>query len=90
MVDDGPAARRDFVSLLVRQAGGVVEGMWLTNVGDWDLICLVDMKDQTAAVGAAATLARRAAGLTEKERWIQLVDIDDVAEVLDSMAGRSS
>ncbi len=89
MVDDGPASRRDFITLLVRNAGGAVEGLWLTNVGDWDLICLVDMDDQTAAVGAAATLARRAAGLVEKERWIQLVDVADVAAALDTMAGIS-
>lgn len=90
MIDDGPAGRRDFISLLVNEAGGSVEGMWLTNVGDWDLVCLIDMGDQTAAVGAAATMARRAAGLTERERWIELIDIDDVANAIDAMAGTST
>ncbi len=84
---DGPGARRDFIELIVREGGGTVEHLWLTNVGDWDLVCVVDMADETAAAGAAATLARRAAGLTGDERWIELVEVDDVAVALERLSG---
>ena len=86
MIHDGPRARRDFVDGLVRGAGGVLEGFWLTNVGDWDLICIVNMADETPISGAAATLARRAAGFADSERWIELADVDDVAQALEKMA----
>ncbi len=87
MISDGPRARADLIELLVTEAGGTLEGLWLTNVGDWDIICLVDMGDETPVEGAAATLARRAAGLTDSERWIELVDVDDVSTTLEKMAG---
>ncbi len=87
MVQDGPRSRRDFIDLLVREGGGTVEGLWLTNVGDWDLVCVVNMEQSTSARGAAATLARRAARLTDDERWIELADVDGVAEALEEMSG---
>jgi len=87
MLEDGPAARRGFVDLLVREGGGVLEGYWLANTGDWDIVCVVDMTADTSARGAAATLARRAARLTENERWIELADVDDVANELERMSG---
>jgi uncharacterized protein with GYD domain len=88
MIQDGPGARRDFFDLIVREGGGTVEGFWLTNVGDWDLVCLVDLPDGTPALGAASTLARKAAGLTNRERWIELVDVDEVDAVVGTMASR--
>ena len=90
MVSDGPLARRDFIELLVREAGGTVEGLWLTNVGDWDLVCIVELADGTSARGAAATLARRAARLTDRERWIELADVDDVAAAFAEMSGSAA
>jgi uncharacterized protein with GYD domain len=85
MVRDGPRSRRDFFELIVREGGGVVEGFWLTNVGDWDLVCMVDMPEGSSVHGAAATLARKAAHLTIRERWIELIDVDAVAEVIERM-----
>ncbi len=67
----------------MEHSGGHVEGIWLTNVGDWDMILLLDMGDQTAAEGAAATLARRSAGFAVAERWIELIDVDEVASALE-------
>ena len=87
MLRDGPDARRDFIELIVREGGGRVDDLWLTNVGDWDLVCVVDMGDRTSAGGAAATLARRAAGLSSDERWIELVAVDEVASALVALAG---
>ncbi len=89
MVRDGPAARRDYLQHLVHEAGGSIEGMWLTNVGDWDLILLLDMHQGTTADGAAATLARRAAGLAVSERWIELVDVDTAQAAIESLGLRS-
>lgn len=87
MIDDGPLARREFIVMLVREAGGVVEGYWHAGAGDWDIVCLVEMSDDRASgLGAAATLARRAAGLSDAERWIQLFDVDDVAAGLAHMS----
>ncbi len=87
MVGEGPLARRGFVSMLVQEAGGTVEGYWLTSSGDWDVVCLVEMADdRSPGLGAAATLARRAAGLTEDERWIELFDAEDVTAALDRMS----
>jgi uncharacterized protein with GYD domain len=87
MLQDGPLARREFIELIVREGGGTVEELWLTNVGDWDLVCVVDMATGTAATGAAATLARRAAGLTGNERWIELAEVSDVADAVQHMSG---
>ncbi len=88
MVKDGPVARRQYLEHLVHHVNGEVEGMWLTDVGDWDVVLLLDMKNgSSAAGGAAATLARRAAGMTVAERWIELVDVDDVQSALTTMAG---
>lgn len=84
---DGPLERRGFIEHIVHEAGGKVEGYWLTNVGDWDLVCVVDMGEGTAADGAAATIARRAAGLAERERWIELVDVEDVVRALVELGG---
>jgi uncharacterized protein with GYD domain len=86
MVRDGPRSRRDFFELVVSEGGGTVEGFWLTNVGDWDLVCIVDMPEGSAANGAAATLARKAAHLTVRERWIELVDIDEVGGAITKMS----
>jgi uncharacterized protein with GYD domain len=86
MVRDGPRSRRDFFELIVREGGGTVEGFWLTNVGDWDLVCIVDMPDGSSVNGAAATLARKAAHLTARERWIELVDVDGVADAISKMS----
>ncbi len=86
MVKEGPAARREHIDHLVQNAHGSVEGMWLTNVGDWDMILLLDMKKGSTAQGAAATLARRAAGLTVAERWIELVDVDDADAAIKTLA----
>jgi uncharacterized protein with GYD domain len=82
VIRDGPSARRDSLARLVRQAGGTLEGAWYSNVGDWDLICIIEMEDESPVTGAAATLARRAAGLTSAERWIELAEIDEVTDVL--------
>jgi uncharacterized protein with GYD domain len=90
MVQEGPRSRREFIELLVSEVGGTVEGLWLTNVGDWDLVCIVDMQRSTSAAGAAATLARRAARLTDRERWIELADVDLVAEALEQMSGSAT
>jgi hypothetical protein len=89
-VREGLPTRRRYFEHIVAEAGGTVEGMWLTNVGDWDLVLLLDMPGETPAEGAAATLARKASGATAEERWIELVDVDDVAAVLTRMAGQSS
>jgi uncharacterized protein with GYD domain len=86
LVRDGPRSRRDFFELIVREGGGTVEGFWLTNVGDWDLVCIVDMPDGSSVSGAAATLARKAAHLTVRERWIELVDVDGVADAIQKMS----
>lgn len=80
---DGPSARRDHLAHLVRQAGGSLSGAWYSNVGDWDLILIIEMDDESAVTGAAATLARRAANITSAERWIELADIDEVASVVE-------
>lgn len=85
MVRTGPVDRRDYLRHLVGKAGGTLEQMWLTNVGDWDVILLLDMPDETPAEGAAATLARKAARMTIAERWIQLSDVEDVALAIDQM-----
>ena len=85
VIRDGPSARRDSLARLVKQAGGSLAGAWYSNVGDWDLICIIDMDDESPVTGAAATLARRAAGLTSAERWIELADIDQVTDVLHQM-----
>ncbi|MFN3216307.1 MAG: GYD domain-containing protein [Acidimicrobiales bacterium] len=90
MVTDGLASRRRFVEHLVEGAGGRLEGMWLTNVGDWDTVLLLDMADQSSAEGAAATLARRAGGFAVAERWIELIDVDDVAGAIDRLAGTAA
>lgn len=90
MVQEGVRSRRDHLERLVAESGGTVEGMWLTNVGDWDLVLLLDMNDQSTAGGAAATLARRAAGMSLEERWIELVDVDETAEALASLGGGGS
>ena len=86
-VRDGPAARRDHLARLVAEAGGSLTNAWYSNVGDGDLICLIQMEDESPVTGAAATLARRAAGLTTTERWIELADIDDVDAALSKMTG---
>ncbi|MEL6893467.1 MAG: hypothetical protein AAFP84_17880 [Actinomycetota bacterium] len=86
MISDGVTARREFVELIVRNIGGTVDGFWLTNVGDWDVACLVTMADRSPAAGAAATIARRASGYTTFERWIELAETDDVALALDEMS----
>lgn len=85
VIDDGPSARREHYQRMAAEAGGTIEGSWLTNVGDWDLVLLLDVPGATAAEGAAATLARTAAGSYVAERWIELIDLDDVAEALASM-----
>lgn len=87
MVKDGPVARRAYLEHLVRRADGEVESMWLTDVGDWDVVVVLDMKNGSSAGGTAATLARRAAGMTVAERWIELVDVDEVGDALTNMAG---
>ncbi len=86
MVKDGPIARRAYLEHIVRNAHGVVEGLWLTDVGDWDMIVILDMKEGSSAGGTAATLARRAAGMTVAERWIELVEVDDVEKALTTLA----
>ena len=86
---DGPSARRDHLAHLVEEAGGKLTGAWYSNVGDWDLICIVEMTDESPVTGAAATLARRAAGLTDAERWIELADIDAVGEMIGTMTSRT-
>jgi uncharacterized protein with GYD domain len=86
IIRDGPSARRDHFAQLVKEAGGTLEAAWHTNVGDWDMICIVDMADASAISGAAAALARRAADLSVRERWIELVDIDEVTLAMDAMA----
>lgn len=78
IVHDGVATRRDFLELLVRESGGTLDHYWLTNVGDWDIVCVVDMTDETPVGGAVASLQRRAAGLTDAERWIELANADPV------------
>ena len=83
---DGPSTRRDRLARLVHDAGGTLSDAWYSNVGDWDLICIIEMEDESPVTGAAATLARRAAGLTSAERWIELADIDEVTTVLAKMA----
>lgn len=88
VVEHGPDDRRAFLDLLVREAGGTVEGFWLTDVGEWDVVCLVEMHDRVPAGpahGAAATLARRAAGLTRREQWIALADPTDVADAMEHL-----
>jgi hypothetical protein len=80
IIRDGARSRRDFFELVVRESGGTVEGYWLTNVGDWNIVCVVDMVDETPIGGAVAALQRRVAGLTDAERWIELAGVDDVAE----------
>lgn len=86
MVQDGPSTRRQFLDRIVHAADGELRGMWLTSAGDWDVVVLVDVPDGSSAAGAAATLARRAAGLTDAERWIELVEVDDVARALEAMS----
>ena len=86
VVRDGPKTRRDQFAHLVQEANGTLRDAWYTNVGDWDLICIVDMADPSPVTGAAATLARRAAGLTSSERWIELAEINDVADALEEMS----
>ncbi len=82
IVHDGVLSRRDFLEMLVRKSGGTLDHYWLTNVGDWDIICVVDMTDSTPVGGAVASLQRRAAGLTDAERWIELADVHAVEAVL--------
>jgi uncharacterized protein with GYD domain len=86
---DGPTARRDHLAHLVAEAGGSLTSAWYSNVGDWDLICIIEMDDESPVTGAAATLARRAAGLTTTERWIELAEIDAVDAALAKMSGRN-
>jgi len=90
ILQDGLEARRRYYEHIVGSAGGTVEGIWLTNVGDWDVIMLLDIPGETPAEGAAATLARKAAGVGAAERWIQLVDFDDAASALAAMAVETS
>ena len=52
---DGPGARPRLHRVDRPRRRRNVEHLWLTNVGDWDLVCVVDMADETAAAGAAAT-----------------------------------
>lgn len=89
VVEQGIEARRAFLEHLVREAGGVVEGFWLTDTGDWDIVCLVEMRHESAAhgpaAGAAATIARRAAVLTRREQWIALAEVGDVAEAMEQL-----
>ncbi len=85
MVKDGPSARRNYWEYLVQEAGGSIEGMWLTNVGDWDVILVLDMHEGSTSDGAAATLARRAAGLAVSERWIELVDVDAAQSSIEAL-----
>ncbi len=82
---DGPTARRDHFAHLVEEAGGTLDQAWYTNVGDWDMVCLVTMTDSSPISGAAATLERRAAGLTAAERWIELAAVDDVTVALERL-----
>lgn len=84
-VRDGLESRRRHYEVIVDQAGGTLEGMWLTNVGDWDLVVLLHMPGETPAQGAAATLVRKASGATAEERWIELIDTEDVAAALATM-----
>ncbi len=84
---DGPSARREHLARLVAEAGGSLAHAWYSNVGDWDLVCIIEMDDESPVTGAAATLARRAAGLTTTERWIELADIDAVDSALTHMRG---
>lgn len=90
MVADGPGVRRRFVEHLVEGSGGRLEGMWLTNVGDWDVVLLLDMADQSPAEGAAATLARRAGDFAVAERWIELIAVEDVAAAIDDLTGSTA
>ncbi len=93
VVERGIEDRHVFLELLVREAGGTIEGFWLTDGGDWDVVCIVDMADAPErperARGAAATLARRAAGLTRREQWIALAEIADVAEAMERLRDRA-
>lgn len=86
LLRDGPTARREHLAHLAAEAGGRLTDAWLTNVGDWDLVCVVEMADESPVSGAAATLARRAAGLTDSERWIELADIDAVTATVNRLA----
>jgi len=87
MLDVGPVARREHFERAAAQVGGCVEQMWLTNVGDWDLLMLVDVPGNGPAGGAVATLARTATGEHASERWIELIDLDDVALALAEVTG---
>ena len=89
VVRDGPNTRRDQLARLLEEADGTLRDAWYTNVGDWDFICIVEMADASPVTGAAATLARRAAGLTTSERWIELAEISDVADALEKMSTSS-
>ena len=94
MVERGVQERYEFLQLLVREAGGTMDGFWLTDVGEWDVVCLVKMATTDGepsdgrtvpAMGAAATLARRAAGSTRREQWIPLASVDDVAAAMEQL-----
>jgi hypothetical protein len=94
MVERGVQERYEFLQLLVREAGGTMEGFWLTDIGEWDVVCLVRMGmtaesssegQSVPAMGAAATLARRAAGLTRREQWIALADVADVDTAMEQL-----
>ncbi|MEZ5228635.1 MAG: hypothetical protein R2710_18780 [Acidimicrobiales bacterium] len=61
MVKDGPVARRSYLEHLVHHVHGEIEGMWLTDVGDWDVVLLLDMKEGSSAGGAATSPAERRA-----------------------------
>ena len=87
---DGPSTRRDHFARLVADAGGTLTGAWYSNVGDWDMVCIIDMDDESPVTGAAATLERRAAGLTAAERWIELAEIDEVDRALKTMGGSTT
>ncbi|MDH4146283.1 MAG: GYD domain-containing protein [Acidimicrobiia bacterium] len=75
LVDTGLAEHQDFFAHLVEASHGTLEGMWMSNVGDFDLVCIVDLPEGTSAEGAAATLVRRSNGQHTAERWIELVDM---------------
>lgn len=86
MLKEGLDSRRRYYEHIVGNAGGTVDGIWLTNVGDWDMVMVLDIPGETPAEGAAATLARKAAGANAAERWIELIDFDDAGAALAAMA----
>ena len=85
LVDTGLCDHRDFLGRLIEKNGGTLESMWVSNVGDWDLIMIVDVPEGTAHEGAAATLMRRANGQHAAEHWVELVDIEATDSALRSL-----